>query len=82
MSVPLHEQRDGSYQINLVDMTRPPKVKDQEVEVLQAEGEPFVEDEEDDEEPYEIDPNRSPDPMTVGRPEGRLTRRTVPTTSQ
>ena len=30
--IPLMEQRDGSYQINLLDMTRPPKVRDQEVE--------------------------------------------------
>lgn len=36
ITIPLLEQRDGSYQINLVDMERPPKVKDQEVEVLQA----------------------------------------------
>ncbi|CAK9013225.1 unnamed protein product [Durusdinium trenchii] len=34
LAVPLLEQRDGSYQINLLDFQKPPKIKDAEVEVL------------------------------------------------
>ena len=34
LAVALLEQRDGSYQINLLDFQKPPKIKDAEVEVL------------------------------------------------
>ena len=34
LTVPLMEQRDGSYQINLLDMKQPAKVRDMEIEVM------------------------------------------------
>eukprot|EP00913_Durusdinium_trenchii_P020129 g18917.t1 len=37
LAVPLLEQRDGSYQINLLDMNQPAKVQDVEVEVMHTE---------------------------------------------
>lgn len=52
VAIPLIEQRDGSYQ------KRPAKVRDQEVEVLQAQMDEV--DEGEEESPFELDPNWSP----------------------